>query len=139
MALTVRRKDILKSLSPTDPDAFGAFSSALYATLRDLARNPAVVGFKSVICYRTGLNVSVNPDDFSGVEKSIVTTVSSWKDAGGSGVLRLADKALNDFVVCTALSIATEFNKPGECRPSTVIPCLNGEGLSSSPIPHWSR
>jgi len=68
-----------------------------------------------VVCYRTGLNVSVNPDDLSSVERSIVATVSSWKNAGGSDVLRLAYKALNDFVVCTALSIATEFDKPGEC------------------------
>jgi hypothetical protein len=114
MALTIRPKDILKTLSPTDPEAFNAFSSALDATLRDLARDPVVVGFKSVVCYRTGLNVGVNPDDLSGVKRSIVATVSSWKNAGGSGVLRLADKALNDFVVRTALSIATEFDKPGE-------------------------
>ena len=92
------------------------FRSALYTTLRDLAHDPVVVGFKSVVCYRTGLDVKVNPDDFSGVERSIVATVSAWKkQAGGSDVLRLADKALNDFVVCAALSIATEFNKPGEC------------------------
>ena len=94
---------------------FEAFRSTLSATLRDLARDPVVVGFKSVVAYRTGLNVNVNSDDSSSVEKSIVATVSSWKkEGGGSGVLRLADKALNDFVVCTALSIATEFNKPGE-------------------------
>lgn len=85
-------------------------------TLRDLARDPVVVGFKSVVGYRTGLNISVDPDDFSGVERSILATVSWWKNrAGGSNVLRLADKALNDFVVRTALSIATEANKPGEC------------------------
>ena len=115
MALTVRPKDILKILSPTNPKLFNAFSSALYATLRGLACEPVVVGFKSVeVCYRTGLNVGVNSDDLSGVERSIVTTVSSWKNAGGSDVLRLADKALNDFVVCVALSIAAEFNKPDE-------------------------
>ena len=94
---------------------FDAFSSALYATLWDLARDPVVVGFKSVVCYRTGLNVSVNHGDSSGVERSIVATISSWRDAEGSDALRLADKALNDFVVRAALSIATESNKPGEC------------------------
>ena len=59
-----------------------------------------------LVCYRTSLNVGVNSDDLSGVERSIVTTVSSWKNAGGSDVLRLTAKALNDFVVCVTLSIA---------------------------------
>jgi len=105
-------EDILRSISPTDPNVFGAFCSALSTTLRNLARDPVVVGFKSVVGYRTGLNVNVNPGDFSGIERSVVATVSSWKRPGGPDVLRLADKALNDFVVCTALSIATELNKP---------------------------
>ena len=109
-------KDILKSLSLTGSNVFDLFYSALYTALRDLARDPVVVGFKSVVGYRTGLNINVNSDDVSSVVKSIFATVSSWKKQnGGSGVLRLADKALNDFVVCTALSVAKEFNKPGEC------------------------
>ena len=113
--ITAWFKDILKTLSPTDSTyVFDAFSSALNMTLRDLARDPVVVGFKSVVCYRTGLNVSTNSDP-SDVEKSVVAAVSSWKKTGGSCALRLADKALNDFVVCTALSIGAEFNKPGEC------------------------
>jgi len=108
-------KDILKSLSLTGSNVFDLFYSALYTALRDLARDPVVVGFKSVVGYRTGLNINVNSDDISGVVKSIFATVSLWKkQSGGSGALRLADKALNDFVVCTALSVAKEFNKPGE-------------------------
>lgn len=100
---------------------FDLFYSALYNALRDLARDPVVVGFKSVVGYRTGLNIDVNSDDISGVVRSIFATVSSWKKQnGGSGVLRLADKALNDFVVCTALSVATEFNKPGECSHALI-------------------
>lgn len=120
---------------------FDLFYSALYTALREeVARDPAVVGFKSVVGYRTGLNINVNSDDISGVVKSIFATVSSWKKQNG-GVLRLADKALNDFVVCTALSVAKEFDKPGKCSLaliSTVAQHLNGKGLSSSPIPHWS-
>jgi len=108
-------KDILKSLSLTGSNVFDLFYSALYTALRELARDPVVVGFKSVVGYRTGLNINVNSDDISGVVKSIFATVSSWKKQnGGPGVLRLADKALNDFVVCTTLSVAKEFNKPGE-------------------------
>ena len=88
---------------------------ALSQKLRDLARDLVVVEFESVICYRNSLNISVNFDDSSGVEKSIFATVSSYKDAGGSVVLRLADEVLNDFVVCTVLFTITESRKPGEC------------------------
>ena len=106
---------------------FDLFYSALYTALRDLARDPIVVGFKSVVGYRTGLNIDVNSDDISGVVKSIFSTVSLWKKQnGGSGALRLADKALNDFVVCTALSVAKEFNKPGECS----LALIHGHTLS---------
>lgn len=103
------------SLSPTDPNVFGVFCSGLYTALRDLARDPVVVGFKSVVGYRTGLNINVNSDDLSGIERSVVATVSSWnKKAGGSSAPRLADKELNDFVVRAALLVATEFKKPGK-------------------------
>ena len=116
-------EDLLKSLSLTGPHIFETFRSALHTTLRDLARRPVVVGFKSVVCYRTGLNVSLNCGDSSSIEEAIITAVSSWKEnAGGSAVLRLANKSLNDFVVCIALSIAAEFNKPGECCSYTFAP-----------------
>ena len=52
MVLTVI-KDVLKSLSPTDPNV--AFSSAFSATLADLARDPVVVGFKPVVLIVTEL------------------------------------------------------------------------------------
>ena len=123
----MRPEDLLKSLSPTDPNVFETFSSALRTTLRDLARDPVVAGFKSVVGYRTGLNVNPNSDDIPDVKRGIVDTVSSWREkAEGSDVLRLTHKALNDFVVCTMLSIATEFNKPGKCSliltPSRTAP-----------------
>ena len=91
------------------------FRFALLVKLGELARDPVVAGFKSVVAYRTGLNVSPNPD-MTSIESGIVAMLSSRKEKTekGSGVLRLAHKALNDFVVCTALSIASEFNKPGE-------------------------
>ena len=126
MVLTMRLEHLLKSLSTTDPDfIFEAFHSALYSMLRIYACHPAVVGFKSVVCYRTGLNISPNSDDLSSVEMGIASTVSSWNgEAGGSDELRLANRALNDFVVRTALSIATEFNKPGKCCSHMLPPLL---------------
>lgn len=94
-----------------------------------------------MVCYRTGLNIGLGSDDSSSVERGIVATVSSWKEkVEGSDILRLANKALNDFVVRTALSIATEFNKPGEYHLHILIPCHHTtKSFESSSIPHWSR
>ena len=142
LILTVRSEDLLKSLHPTDPNILEAFRSALHTTLRDFARDPVVVGFKSVVCYRTGLDVNLNSDDLSSVERGIAATVSSRKEnARGSDVLRLANKALNDFVVCTALSIATEFNKPGKYCSHMLVSCHRTytNGFAPSPISHRSR
>lgn len=125
----------MKSISPTDPNITEAFRSAFYIALQGLARDPVVVGFKSIVCYRTGLDIGLNSDDLSSVERGIVDAISSWKTKG-SDTLRLANKALNDFVVRIALSIATEFNKPGKYRSHTLT--CTSEELASSTIPHWS-
>lgn len=113
--LTARRKDVLKSLSPTVVNVLDSFYATFRIALREFARDPNVVGFKSVVAYRTGLDVNPSPDDRSGIERGIHDTISSWKDkARESEALRLASKALNDFVVRIALSVATDFNKPGK-------------------------
>ena len=132
-------KDLLKPLpfSPKDPNVFEAFSSALRSTLRELARDPVVVGFKSIVAYRTGLNVEPNSDDLSSIERGIIATLSTWKE-GGSDVLRLANKAVNDFVVHTALSIAAEFDKPGKyshIHPGNILSTWS----AFSSVSHWAR
>ena len=48
------------------PKAFPV-PSALSTTLTDFAHDLVVVGFKSVVCYRTGLDVRVNSGDLSDV------------------------------------------------------------------------
>ena len=98
------------------------FSSALSTTFVDFACDPVVAGFKSVVCYPTGLNAWANFGHLSDVERSVIATVSSWKDQTESDAFRLADKAPNDFVFCTALFVATESNRPDEY---TSIPRLH--------------
>jgi hypothetical protein len=43
-------------------EAFGAFTAAFDRTIADAIANPEVVGFKSVVCYRTGLDVRLGRD-----------------------------------------------------------------------------
>jgi len=70
-------------------------------------RDPDVVGFKSIICYRTGLDVSLGTpltehwEEFA--ERWIGLNVSK---------LRLEQKEFNDWVVCLTMKIAAKYQKP---------------------------
>ena len=67
-----------------------------------------MVGFKSVVCYRTGLDVSLGSpltehwEEFA--ERWIGQNVSK---------LRLEQKEFNDWVVCLTMKIAGKYQKPG--------------------------
>jgi len=85
------------------------FSEKLRERLEANAKDPNVVGFKSVVCYRTGLEVSTVPN-YSAETSALFDT---FKHFQSNIPLRLANKPLNDLVVRTTLEIAAEYNKPG--------------------------
>ena len=75
------------------------FDNAIMSAFAD----PAVVGFKSVICYRTGLDVDL-------MVESDATTQSYAKVACASGH-RIDDKPLNDWLVLRVLDLLREAQK----------------------------
>src|SRR6266498_6007433 len=84
------------------------FEKLLEATLQESATDPEVAGFKSIVCYRTGLNVSTqgNATEKAKALKDV------WQDFNRSGKVRLAHKPLNDEVVRIALTVAGRHGKP---------------------------
>lgn len=64
--------------------------------------DPAVVGFKSVVCYRTGLNVQQH--DLSAVAESVSRVQLLQKQKQASSV-RVEDKPLNDWLVLQTLDL----------------------------------
>lgn len=76
--------------------------------------DPAVVGFKSVVCYRTGLNVQQH--ELSAVAESLSRLKLLQKQQSGS--VRVEDKPLNDWLVLQTLDLlktaktAAGVNKP---------------------------
>lgn len=74
------------------------------------AKDPNVAGFKSVVCYRTGLDVSA-VDDSRAASTALMSIYLKYRQSNVP--LRLADKPVNDFVVRMALEVAAEHNKPG--------------------------
>lgn len=67
-----------------------------------------VAGFKSITCYRTGLDISTSDSLFS-IEEALLDAITTYQN-NGDGKIRLASKAFNDHFVRMTLEIAT---KPG--------------------------
>ena len=99
-----------------------SFIDTLRKRLVASAKNLSVAGFKSVVCYRTGLDVSAVPDPTA--EGAALFGI--YKQFQSNVPVRLADKPLNDLVVRTTLEVAAEYNKPGMvpfCFPSDSVQC----------------
>ncbi|KAL4781803.1 hypothetical protein BJX76DRAFT_334410 [Aspergillus varians] len=90
------------------------FSRDFTLRISDAIRDPAVVGFKSVICYRTGLDVQPTDDcDTKQLLQSFARTVSRAPES----TPRVEDKPLNDWLVRQTLNLlksakATQPSKP---------------------------
>ncbi|PFH49306.1 hypothetical protein AMATHDRAFT_41638 [Amanita thiersii Skay4041] len=89
---------------------YDAFTSKFEHRLKELATSleERVAGFKSVVCYRTGLNVSPH-HDIREIQYALVKAGVMYKQ---TGKLRLQYKALNDYVVRACLAVAQTTDKP---------------------------
>lgn len=92
------------------------FRSELTRALQESGADPEVAGFKSIACYRTGLDIAVVPDlndddHFTQVEQCVTMVYLKYE---ATRALRLADKALNDYIVNLTLQVAGNYGKPGE-------------------------
>ena len=91
------------------------FREAFPRALEEAIANPDVVGFKSIVCYRTGLDVSVQTsynNDFAAMMEQNITMAYLKYEV--SRLMRLEYKALNDYVVNEALRVAGDYGKAGK-------------------------
>lgn len=86
------------------------FTSAIRKTLAEHAQSPDVACFKSIVCYRTGLDVSMYSSQ-AGLKFSLLDV---FKMLQAENKVRLAHKDLNDLVVRITLEVAGEYQKPGQ-------------------------
>ncbi|THH29290.1 hypothetical protein EUX98_g4877 [Antrodiella citrinella] len=90
------------------PHSVTLFIDRLTEAIQEAANNPEVVGFKSIACYRTGLDIAVTSHREE-IERSIMGIVLRYAT---TKKLRLADKPINDMIVLTTLRIAGQCGKP---------------------------
>ncbi|TDL27641.1 hypothetical protein BD410DRAFT_782772 [Rickenella mellea] len=110
-------QDIWKQIVVTDKEtATDRLINQLFAKFREsltwYAKDDDVVGFKSIICYRTGLDI--NPIRIWPGPCATQVLQNARDDIlnGQSSRVRFAEKSLNDYIVHIALGIAGEHNKP---------------------------
>ncbi|KAL3470940.1 hypothetical protein BJX99DRAFT_34683 [Aspergillus californicus] len=90
------------------------FSRDFCLRISDAIADPAVVGFKSVICYRTGLDVQPSEDDDT---KPLLQSFARTISKATVSTCRVEDKPLNDWLVRQTLNLlksakAAQLNKP---------------------------
>ncbi|PSR83513.1 hypothetical protein BD289DRAFT_369915 [Coniella lustricola] len=96
-----------------DTDAlFQAFLAEFEKSILDAVADPEVVGFKSVVCYRTGLDVPAMPD-LELARASFRELVSGYSGAK-SGVARIQHPGLNDLIVHKAAQLISQM--PGRTK-----------------------
>jgi hypothetical protein len=88
---------------------FEIFRKSLVETLENDAVNRDVVGFKSIVCYRTGLDIALS----NSIQEQEQALLQLFDEYTKTGSLRLKHKPLNDEVVRITLTIAGNHNKPG--------------------------
>ncbi|KAF8990262.1 amidohydrolase-domain-containing protein [Cyathus striatus] len=86
----------------------GEFTKQLLTRLTDSALDKEVAGFKSIVCYRTGLDIATYSPQAS-YKFSLLDVFKMYKEMGK---IRLAHKSLNDHVVRIALQVAGNHGKP---------------------------
>ncbi|KAK7047603.1 hypothetical protein VNI00_006371 [Paramarasmius palmivorus] len=109
----VEAESILKGMLATQvpTDIIQQFKSKLAERLTTCARDSVVVAFKSIVCYRTGLDISTEEtdrDDQATFQYLQDTYIKFQKE----GVIRLQHKFLNDMVVRLTMEVAESVNIP---------------------------
>jgi len=100
-------EELLKQPSIDPEDVFRGLRDAFDAAIKDAVEDPEVVGFKSVICYRTGLDLPplLSVGD---VRASFVDYIGQLQDEGITSFKRLDGLPLNAYLVNKTASIISK-------------------------------
>ncbi|KAJ6114906.1 hypothetical protein N7486_000684 [Penicillium sp. IBT 16267x] len=93
---------------------WGLFRQQFLEKLSHAMDHPAVVGFKSVVCYRTGLDVDPHTPDEDLLTLSLHRILDSGTRRSG---YRIEEKPLNDWLVQQTLKLITWKKRAGIVKP----------------------
>ncbi|KAJ5377513.1 uncharacterized protein N7496_004922, partial [Penicillium cataractarum] len=107
-------RDIMGEERKPGESVWITFRAKFLDALERAMDDPAVVGFKSVICYRTGLDVDPYSLDEDLLTASLHRTLDSGTRRSG---YRIEEKPLNDWLVQQTLKIITFRKRAGVVKP----------------------
>lgn len=107
-------RDIMSVSRKPGESVWGIFRAKFLDALDHAMADPAVVGFKSVICYRTGLDVDPYSPDEDLLTASLHRTLDSGTRKSG---YRVEEKPLNDWLVQQTLKLITFRKRAGVLKP----------------------
>lgn len=124
----VRRLEMLYEAAIESSDTFNDAESKIIDSLTDM-RKKGIYGLKSVIAYRTGLNIQPAKkwealDGFSQLKIE--------QDASKDGTIRVAHKAVEDYLTRLAMAMAGEQNIPVQFH--TALGDTDEDMLESNPL-----
>ncbi|THH09993.1 hypothetical protein EW145_g1634 [Phellinidium pouzarii] len=93
----------------TASSLLSTFSTAFDEELTKAAQDPLIAGYKSIVCYRTGLDVYPSSASLEDIEESLMRAMSLYLQTGR---LWLAEKHFNDYLVRITMEIAGKYKKP---------------------------
>jgi hypothetical protein len=118
----------LKQHSASPDDIFSTLMHEFEKHVKEASSDPEVVGFKSVICYRTGLNIPPPPFSLAEVKPSFVEHITKHKSEGKTQFQRIDGLLLNAFLVHKTASVIQS------CPPSQRKPLQFHTGLGDNDI-----
>jgi hypothetical protein len=118
---------IASSERKPDESVWNNFRQRFLNALSEAMDDPNVVGFKSVVCYRTGLDVDPYSSDDSTLGGSLVRTLDSGTVRSG---FRVEDKPLCDWLVQQTLKAISFKKKAGVVKPLQLHTGLGDNDIS---------
>jgi predicted TIM-barrel fold metal-dependent hydrolase len=101
---------ILRSKEITADEAYFKFVSAFRSSIMDAIADPEVVGFKSVICYRAGLEIQ--DIDMSAVGAEIRSILQALREKGIKDFQRIEEPAINSALVTYTARLISDSAEP---------------------------
>ncbi|KAJ5041721.1 uncharacterized protein L3040_005290 [Drepanopeziza brunnea f. sp. 'multigermtubi'] len=106
---------LLRNPELAPEDVFGGLREAFEMVIKDAIADPEVAGFKSVICYRTGLDIPAHLS-VADVKDTFVDHISQLREDGVQTFKRIDDLPMNYYLVNKTAQLVAKspgpFKKP---------------------------
>ncbi|OWP04053.1 glutamine synthetase [Marssonina coronariae] len=90
--------ELFKNPELAPEDVFGGLREAFEMVIEDAIADPEVVGFKSVVCYRTGLDIPAHLSA-ADIEETFVDHIAQLREDGVKTFKRIDDLPMNFYLV----------------------------------------